>query len=77
MECIACNKDILNGDIFVMIKIDIRRLIYNTFEDEENFLVPNGPVHSVVNLPLCENCRPRDLMNLSPKDMVTVLSYIK
>jgi hypothetical protein len=77
MKCVVCDKDILEGDIFVMIRIDIRRLIYNISETEENFLVPYGPVHSVANLPLCEICRPEGLMNLSPKDMATVLSNIK
>jgi hypothetical protein len=77
MKCVACDKDILEGNIFVMIRIDIRRLIYNNSEIEENFLVPYGPVHSVANLPLCEGCRPEGLMNLSPKDMAKVLSNIK
>lgn len=77
MKCVACHKDILEGDIFVIIEIDMRRLIYSDLRSEENFLKPYGPIHSKAVLPLCENCRPKDLMNLSPKDVAAVLGNIQ
>lgn len=56
MKCMVCNKYILDGDIFVTIKIDMYRLICDTNKDENNFLVPDGPVHSISKFALCENC---------------------
>ena len=41
-ECIICNKEISRGDIFMKMKIDMRRLIYNETENEEDFLIPDG-----------------------------------
>jgi len=77
MKCIICDKNIPDGDIFMMIKIDMRRLIYNTFESENNFLVPDGPVHSTATLVLCENCGSKDMMLSASKDMATALSHIR
>lgn len=76
MKCLLCDKEILEGEIFMMIKIDMRRLIYDTFEGEENFLVPNGPVHSTVKLALCGSCTPKTMMSSAPKDMAFALSHI-
>lgn len=71
-KCIVCNRDILNGDIFIKVDIDMRRLIYNEFEGEENFLVPDGPVHSKMKFYLCDKCS-KDLMISAPKDMALAI----
>lgn len=77
MKCIICNNDILDGVIFMTIKIDMRRLIYNICGDENDFLVPDGPVHSTMKLAFCENCESKDMMKLAPKDIATILNQIK
>lgn len=77
MKCVACHKDILEGDIFVSIGIDIHRLIYSKLRNGEDFLAPYGPIHSKAVFPLCESCAPKDLMSLSPKDVATVLGHIQ
>jgi hypothetical protein len=76
MNCIICDKDILDGDIFMMIKIDMRRLIYDICHDENNFLVPDGPVHLMTKLTLCENCS-KDMMKLSSKGIAISMIQVK
>lgn len=73
MKCTICDKDILEEDEFMTIKIDMRRLINNKCD----FLIPDGPVHSTTKLTLCENCSSKDMMLLAPKDIATVLTKIK
>ncbi len=76
MKCIVCDKDIMDGDIFMMMKIDMRRLIYNVCKEENDFLVPDGPVHLMETLILCENCS-NGLMKLAPKHIASALSQMK
>lgn len=71
-KCMTCDKDILNGDIFMKMDIDMHRLIYNEFEGEENFLVPDGPVRSKMKFYLCEKCSD-GLMISATKDVATVI----
>jgi hypothetical protein len=77
MKCIVCKKDILEGDIFVIIEIDMRRLIYSEIRSEKNFLEPYGHIHSRAVLPLCESCGSEGLTHLSPKDVAAVLDHIR
>lgn len=78
MKCIVCNKDMMDKDIFMMITIDMRRLIYDSIcEDKNNFFIPDGPVHLTETLVLCGNCGSEDMMKLTPRDIATVLSQIK
>ena len=55
-KCIVCEKEISDGDIFTKVEIDMRRLIYNETDDEENFLIPNGPIHLEEKFYLCGVC---------------------
>lgn len=71
-ECVVCSKNISTGDIFMKVEIDMRRLIYNEFEGEENFLIPNGPVHATTKLYLCDTCS-QDIMMSIPKDLAMAL----
>jgi len=71
-KCIVCNKDISSGDIFMKIEIDMRRLIYNETEGEDDFLVPDGPVHSTAKFYLCEVCS-HGLMISAPKDIAIAI----
>lgn len=57
-------------------KIDIRRLIKNKSENEKNYIVPEGRVHSTMKIILCEDCSSKDLMNLSPKIIAEALNKI-
>lgn len=65
-KCMVCGKNIYNGDIFTKVDIDMHRLIYNEFEGENNFLVPNGLVHTTEKFYLCEDCS-QNIMKLTPK----------
>ena len=73
-NCIICDKEISSGDIFMKVEIDMKRLTYNETEDEKNFLVPNGPVHSTAKFYLCDICS-HGLMRQSLKDIA--MSIIK
>lgn len=68
-KCVVCNKEILCGDIFTKVEMDMHRLIYNEFEGEENFLrVPDGAVHSKVKFYLCDSCS-NGLLTAATKDI--------
>lgn len=71
-KCIICNREILNGDIFMKIDIDMHRLIYNEFESEENFLVPDGPVRSKMKFFSCDKCFD-GIMESAPKDIAIAI----
>lgn len=71
-KCAVCNKDILVGDIFMNVEIDMRRLIYSESREEENFLMPDGPVHSKARFYICNICH-RDIMISSCKDLATAI----
>ncbi len=55
-NCLVCDKEISTEDIFMRINIGMYRLIYNHYDKEENFLVPDGPVKMTVKFYLCDNC---------------------
>lgn len=71
-KCIICDKDILSGDIFMKIEIDMRRLIYDKTGNEKDFIIPNGPVHSVVKFSVCDTCS-NGIMTLAPKDIAMAI----
>ena len=71
-NCIICDKEISSGDIFMKIGIDMRRLIYDEIEGEENFLVPNGPIHSTAKFYLCEICS-HEVMRQPIKDIAMAI----
>ena len=71
-QCIICDKEILSGDIFMKVKIDMRRLIYNETDNEEDFLVPDGPVHLETKFYLCDVCS-QGLMRSAVKDLATAI----
>jgi len=71
-KCIICNKKISSGDIFISVEIDVKRLVYNETEGEKNFLVPDGPVHSVVKFHLCDDCS-NSIMMSTPKDIANAI----
>lgn len=66
-KCIVCNKDISSGDIFMKIEIDMRRLIYNETEGENDFLVPE-----TAKFYLCDVCS-QGLMMSAPKDIAMAI----
>ena len=71
-KCIVCNKDISDEDIFTKVKIDMRSLIYDDTRHEEDFLVPNGPIHLTEKFYLCDICS-HGLMTHSVKDIATAI----
>ena len=71
-KCLACDKEISAEDIFMKINIDMYRLIYNHYEKEENFLVPNGPVKMTAKFYLCDKCS-QGLMTSALKDMADAI----
>ena len=71
-KCIICDKEILSGDIFMKVKIDMRRLIYDETDSEDNFLVPDGPVHSTAKFYVCDICS-HDLMTSAIKDIAAAI----
>jgi hypothetical protein len=71
-KCIICDKELLDGEIFVSVGMDAKRLIYNTTDGEENFLVPDGTVHSVIKFYLCNICSD-GIMTTTPKDVANAI----
>ena len=67
-NCLACSKKILTEDIFMKVDIDMHRLIYNHYEKEKNFLVPDGPARMTAKFYLCDSCS-RGLMTSALKDI--------
>lgn len=75
-KCLACDKEILTEDIFMKINIDMHRLIYNQYEKEENFLVPDGPARMMAKFYLCNGCS-QGLMMAAPKDLAVEIVRCK
>jgi len=75
-KCIVCEKEISSGDIFMKVELDMRRLVYDENEDEENFLIPNGPIHLEEKFYLCQVCS-HSLMRSTPKDIAVAISRSK
>lgn len=67
-KCLVCDRYISDEDIFMRVNIDMYRLIYNQYEKEENFLVPDGPVKMTTKFYLCDNCS-QGLMTSALKDI--------
>ena len=72
INCVNCDKEILSGDIFMKLSIDMLRLIYDEVEQEEKFLVPDGPVRLKVKIYLCDNCS-RNFMKLSSEEIAKAI----
>lgn len=75
-KCVICEKEISSGDIFMKVELDMRRLIYDENEDEESFLIPNGPIHLEEKFYLCDICS-HGLMRSTPKDIAVAIARNK
>lgn len=75
-KCLTCDKDILTGDIFMIIDIDMHRLICDYQKKEENFLVPNGHARMTAKFYLCDSCS-QGLMTSALKDIAVAISKVK